>query len=148
MLKRLTREETDQAAAVLRASYDHALPSLAGRHTTDQDCWFFRERVFVDCHLWGYFDDHVLVGIIAFRAGWIDQLYILPAWQGRQIGTALLEVARGQFDRLNLWTFQRNGRARSFYERHGFVLITETDGSRNEEKEPDVMYSWQREVSR
>jgi putative acetyltransferase len=45
----------------------------------------------------------------------------------------------------DLWTFQRNKRARSFYENHGFVAISETDGSRNEEKEPDVMYSWQRE---
>jgi GNAT superfamily N-acetyltransferase len=147
MLRQLAIEETDYAASVLRASFDQALSTLAGLHTPDEDRWFFRERVFVDCHLWGYFDDHVLVGISAFREGWIDHLYVLPPWQGRQIGTALLGAARGQFDRLSLWTFQRNKVARSFYEKHGFVAIAETDGSRNEEKEPDVMYSWQREVS-
>jgi putative acetyltransferase len=144
MLRQLALEETDQAAAVLRASYDQALPTLAGLHTPDEDRWFFRERVFVESQIWGYFNDSELVGIIAFREGWIDQLYILPAWQGRRIGTALLQVAQHRFDRLSLWTFQRNKRARSFYEKHGFVAISETDGSRNEEKDPDVMYSWQR----
>lgn len=145
MLRQLAREETDQAAAVFRASFDQALPTLAGLHTPDEDRWFFRERVFVECRIWGYFNDQELVGIIAFRDGWIDQLYILPAWQGRRIGTALLQVAQDQFDRLSLWTFQRNRKARRFYERCGFVAIRETDGSRNEEKEPDVMYSWQRQ---
>jgi putative acetyltransferase len=145
MLRQLAIEETDQAAAVLRASFDHALPTLAGLHTPDEDRWFFRERVFAECQLWGYFNDRELVGIIAFREGWIDQLYILPAWQGRRIGAALLQLAKDKFDRLSLWTFQRNKSARGFYEKHGFVAMSETDGSRNEEKEPDVMYAWQRE---
>ena len=33
-------------------------------------------------------------------------------------------------------------RARLIYEKHGFVVAKETDGSRNEEKEPDVLYRW------
>lgn len=33
---------------------------------------------------------------------------------------------------------------RASFERHGFVLTRETDGSRNEEKEPDVLYIWTR----
>lgn len=145
MLRQLELSDADQAAAVFRASFDQALPTLAGRHTPDEDRWFFRNRLFVDCQVWGYLNDRELVGIIAFREGWIDQLYILPTWQGRRIGTALLQVAQQRFDRLSLWTFQRNERARSFYERHGFVAIGETDGSRNEEKDPDVLYFWQRE---
>jgi hypothetical protein len=44
---------------------------------------------------------------------------------------------------LRLWTFQRNRDARRFYERQGFTLVKETDGSANEEKEPDAMYLWQ-----
>jgi putative acetyltransferase len=81
----------------------------------------------------GHFKEQELAGIIAFREGWIDQLYILPAWQGHRIGTALLQVAQDRFDRLSLWTFQPNKRARSFYQKHGFVAVSETDGSRNEE---------------
>jgi hypothetical protein len=44
---------------------------------------------------------------------------------------------------LQLWTFQRNTAARRFYGRLGFVAVEQTDGSRNEEDEPDVRYRWQ-----
>jgi ribosomal protein S18 acetylase RimI-like enzyme len=144
LLKQLAIEDMDAAAAVHRTSFDEALPTLAGLHTPAEDRWFFRERMFPTCQLWGSFSDQELVGFIAFREGWIDQLYILPTWQGRRIGTTLLNIAQSRFDRLSLWTFQRNQNARKFYEKYGFRLVTETDGSRNEEKEPDALYLWQR----
>jgi putative acetyltransferase len=142
MLRRLELEDMDRAAAVHRASFDHALPTLAGIHTPEEDRWFFRERVFAICQLWGHLDNQELVGIIAFREGWIDQLYVLPSLQGRGIGTALLKIAQSRFPSLSLWTFQRNAAARRFYERHGFTLVKETDGSANDEKEPDALYCW------
>jgi hypothetical protein len=43
---------------------------------------------------------------------------------------------------LTLWTFQRNTAARAFYERRGFTAVELTDGSSNEESEPDVRYVW------
>ena len=132
----------DRAAAVCRASFDHAFPSLAGLHIPEKDRRFFRERVFTICQVWGYFDNSELAGVIAFREGWIDQLYVRPSSQRRGIGTALLRVAQNGAVGLSLWTFQRNKAARRFYEKHGFAAIEETDGSANEEKEPDVMYRW------
>ena len=41
-----------------------------------------------------------------------------------------------------LWVFQQNANARRFYERRGFVLVRETDGSGNEERTPDALYAW------
>jgi putative acetyltransferase len=142
MLRRLELDDMDRAATVHRASFDSALPTLTGLHTPEEDRWFFRERMFTTCELWGYFDNQDLVGIIAFREGWIDQLYVVPSSQGRGIGTALLEIARRRFSFLSLWTFQRNTNARRFYERQGFTLVRETDGSANAEKEPDALYVW------
>jgi hypothetical protein len=43
---------------------------------------------------------------------------------------------------LALYTFQVNGRARRFYERHGFAATWFGDGSANEERQPDVRYEW------
>jgi GNAT superfamily N-acetyltransferase len=120
------------------------MPWLTGLHTLDEDHWFYRERVFPTCRVWGRLDDDVLSGIIAFRDGWIEQLYVRPAAQGRGIGTELLDIAKGASERLELWTFQRNAPARRFYEARGFMLAEETDGTRNEEKEPDVRYVWTR----
>jgi GNAT superfamily N-acetyltransferase len=137
----------DAAANVHRTAFDHALPTLAGLHSPEEDRWFFRERVFKACEMWGAFDDDAMTGMLAFREDWIDQLYVLPEAQGRGLGTALLQIAQNAFDRLQLWTFQRNVPARRFYEARGFALIQQTDGARNEEKEPDALYLWTR-VSR
>jgi putative acetyltransferase len=142
MLRRLELGDMVRAAAVHRASFDDALPTLTGLHTAEEDRAYFSERVFAQCELWGHFDKQEMTGIIAFRDGWIDQLYVLPSCQGRGIGTALLEIARSRFRNLQLWTFQRNTNARQFYERKGFTLIEVTEGSGNEEKEPDALYRW------
>ncbi|OAE97507.1 acetyltransferase [Bradyrhizobium centrolobii] len=132
------------AAQVHRIAFDQAMPWLVGLHTPDEDRWFYRERVFATCRVWGCFDGDVLSGIIAFREGWIEQLYVLPAAQGRGAGTELLDVAKRACKRLELWTFQRNARARRFYEARGFTLVEQTDGARNEEREPDARYVWVR----
>ena len=100
--------------------------------------------MFKSCEVWGAEKQSKLVGIIAFRQEWIDQLYVLPDAQGHGVGSDLLEIAQGAFPSLNLWTFQRNLRARRFYEVNGFVAVRETDGAANEEKEPDVLYRWTR----
>ncbi|WP_257165716.1 GNAT family N-acetyltransferase [Bradyrhizobium sp. SRS-191] len=134
----------DASARLHRAAFDAALPWLAGLHTPDEDRWFYRERVFRDCELWGAFSGDDLAGLIALRAGWIDQLYVGPGAQGRGVGSALLDVAKLGSDRLQLWTFQRNIAARRFYERRGFLLVEETDGAHNEEREPDALYCWAR----
>jgi putative acetyltransferase len=142
MLRLLAKEDMDRAAVVYRESFDQALPTIAGLHTPEEDRRYFRERLFATCQIWGHFDDRELGGFIAFQEGWIEQFYLLPSSQGRGVGSGLLEVAKNRFSPLSLWTFQRNTRARHFYEKHGFVLVRQTDGSRNEEREPDVLYSW------
>ena len=141
-LRRLGLDDLEGAAFVHRTSFDERLPWLVGLHTPSEDRWFYRERVFPECTLWGAIESDALVGIIAFREDWIDQLYILPNAQGRGLGTSLLDLAKRQAQSLSLWTFQRNTAARRFYERRGFVVIEETDGSGNEEREPDVLYRW------
>jgi GNAT superfamily N-acetyltransferase len=144
MLRKLGLSDMAAAALVHRATFDATLPTLAGLHTPEEDRWFYERRVFVTCEMWGAWAEDRLVGIIAFRPGWIDQLYVLPGAQSRGVGRRLLAVAQAANAELRLWTFQRNRRARRFYKRHGFVRIAETDGARNEEREPDALYRWTR----
>lgn len=144
MLRVLALTDMDAAAQVHRIAFDHAMPWLVGLHTPDEDRRFYRERVFATCRIWGRFDDDVLSGIIAFSEGWVEQLYVLPIARGRGVGTELLDVAKHACERLELWTFQRNASARRFYGARGFTLVEQSDGTRNEEKEPDVRYLWTR----
>jgi putative acetyltransferase len=143
-LRRLTLNDMDAAAVVHRVSFDRALPWLAGLHTPAEDRAFYRGQVFKSCEVWGAERRSKLVGIIAYRPDWIDQLYVLPDAQGNGVGGDLLRLAQDAFPLLNLWTFQRNLCARRFYEVNGFVAVRETDGTTNEEKEPDVLYRWAR----
>ena len=144
IIRQLELADMDAAAGVHRTAFDHALPWLTGLHTPEEDRWFYRERVFTECHVHGAFEGGALAAIIAFRSDWIDQLYVLPEVQGRGVGSELLQVAKRAFDCLQLWTFQRNLSARRFYEARGFALVEETDGANNEEKEPDARYLWAR----
>lgn len=143
-IRKLALTDMDAAARVHRAAFDQALPWLTGLHTPDEDRWFYRERMFATCTLWGAFEDEAMTGVIACHDDWIEQLYVLPAAQGRGVGSALLEMAKTGSERLQLWTFRRNAPARRFYEARGFAAVEETDGSGNEEKEPDVRYLWTR----
>ena len=144
MLRKLDLADMDVAAQVHRTAYDHALPWLSGRHTPQEDRWFFRERLYRTSQLWGAFVGAQMTGIIAFREDWIDQLYVLPGSQQRGIGTLLLQIAQRALPRLYLWAFQRNVQARTFYAKRGFLLVEETDGAHNDEKEPDALYLWTR----
>lgn len=142
--RRLNLYHLRDAAAVMRASYDDRLPWLASRHSPEEDVAFFRDRLFPTHELWGAFDCDAMVGVLAFSKGWVDQLYVRPGQHGRGIGAALLDIAKAANTELSLRTFQANTTACTFYERHGFIAIETTDGSTNEEREPDVLYQWRR----
>jgi ribosomal protein S18 acetylase RimI-like enzyme len=84
-----------------------------------------------------------IVGVLSLSATVVDQLYLAPAWIGRGLGTRLLDLAKARRpDGLDLYCFQDNGRARRFYEHHGFEAIAFGDGSGNEERQPDIRYAW------
>jgi GNAT superfamily N-acetyltransferase len=117
------------------------LPFLPELHTPDEDLQFFRETVFAQCEVW-VAGDAAIDGFIAFRAGWIDHLYVRPDRQRTGIGTALLTQAMQTYPLLWLWTFQRNETAIRFYVARGFREIERTDGARNEEREPDLLMEW------
>jgi GNAT superfamily N-acetyltransferase len=83
------------------------------------------------------------VAVLVLDGDWIDQLYVLPAWTGRGVGSRLVGLAKERRPAgLQLWTFVTNVGAQRFYRRHGFVVAETTDGSANEEKAPDLRLVW------
>jgi GNAT superfamily N-acetyltransferase len=83
----------------------------------------------------------------ALSPGWVEHLAIHPDFQGRGLGQALMARAMAPGQPLQLWTFQRNDRARRFYERLGFAPVRFTDGAKNMECQPDVLYAWSGHVA-
>lgn len=87
-----------------------------------------------------------VVGLLVLDQGFVSQLYLDPPWQGRGIGDRFVMLAKKRYpDGLEMWTFQVNGPTQRFYERHGFIAVERTDGSGNEEHEPDIRYVWRPE---
>jgi GNAT superfamily N-acetyltransferase len=121
------------------------LPYLPQQHSRDEVMGFFLETVWPKSRVWvAQTEDGMITGFAAKTPGWLDHLYILPDYQGSGIGRDLLELAREGEAAMQLWTFQKNARARRFYENRGFRLLRETDGAGNMEKEPDALYGWTR----
>jgi len=135
--------EARKVADVWLRSRRAAVPSIPPPVHDDDDvrAWF-EDVVLPKEDTWVLDGDADIVGLLVLDGAWLDQLYVDPAWTGRGLGSTLLEFAKAaRPDGLDLWTFQANERARRFYERHGFVSVSETHGD-NEEGAPDVRYHW------
>jgi pimeloyl-ACP methyl ester carboxylesterase/ribosomal protein S18 acetylase RimI-like enzyme len=155
----LRRAEARDAAAVAEvylgafgAVYDFPLV-----HTADEVRTWIREVVVARAETWvveqaplrdltevaaGRAEGEI-VGFMSLGDADLDQLYVRPGSWGRGHGGRLLALAMTRRPGgLELYTFQVNARARSFYERHGFAIVDLDDGRRNEERQPDVRYRW------
>ena len=85
-------------------------------------------------------------GFMAQDGQKIHALYLRPQARGRGHGARLLDRAKSQSARIELWTFQANTGARAFYAREGFREVEFTDGAGNDEKQPDVRLVWEQDT--
>ncbi len=141
-LVQATIEDMPEVARLFRTSRESELPYLPKLHTPEEDLEFFSNVMFPNSRIDLLKDKDKLLGFVCFDADWIHHLYLLPEAIGKGYGAQLLKSARTNKTSMQLWAFKRNERAIKFYEKHGFRIIKETDGSENEEKEPDVLMQW------
>lgn len=142
-IRRATDTDAEAVAEVWLRSFATALPTVRRAHTDEQVRSWFREVVVPDRETWVATAGITTVAMMVLDDDELDQLYVDPEYQGNGIGAELVTLAKRRHPTgLTLWTFQVNQAARSFYERHGFTAVEHTDGSRNEEREPDVRYIW------
>ncbi|HEX5468279.1 MAG TPA: GNAT family N-acetyltransferase [Gaiellaceae bacterium] len=89
-----------------------------------------------------------VIGFFALSDDLLYHLYVYPDLQGRGAGSMLFDrVKELRPSGFRLWVFQRNVQARRFYEHRGLRVVELTDGSGNEEREPDARYEWRPEPS-
>ena len=94
-------------------------------------------------HFYIAFDDDVPCGLVSFGNSRdenmsdyaeIVAIYTLQSYWGKGIGEKLMkftlsEIKKQGFQNVMLWVFEQNARARSFYEKHGFVFDGTFKGS-------------------
>ena len=141
-LRRASEADAAAVAEVWLASFTAALPTVTRVHSDDDVRGWIRTHLVPATECWVAVDGGYVVAMMALSPGWIDQLYVAPAYQGHGVGSALVRRAQEGAESLQLWTFQVNAPARAFYARHGFREVELTDGATNEEREPDVRLLW------
>jgi GNAT superfamily N-acetyltransferase len=136
-------DDIDAIADVFVASFA-GLTFLPRLHTETETRRWIRTEMVPRHEVWVAEVEGEIVGFAALSGDLLGHLYVHPDAQGRGVGTALLGLVKAERPSgFRLWTFQRNEGARRFYERHGCALVQLTDGSGNEEQEPDALYVWQ-----
>jgi aspartate racemase len=145
-LRLATAADAADIAELYLASRADALPFVRSPHSDDEIRAWVPQVLLPRSETWVAVARNVIVGFLAREGEDLDQLYLLPGWYRHGIGSRLLAKAKARSPGgLHLYTFQRNTRARAFYEKHGFVIDNMNDGSRNEENEPDIHYIWRGE---
>jgi putative acetyltransferase len=139
-------QDTDisQVVSLWYGTWHATFPDL--RHPDPISAWEqrFREDLTRRGATWVAEEAGHIVGflVVAVQDNYLDQLFVDPASHGQGIGTALLHKAKELCPQgLSLQTLQRNGQARRFYERHGFVAGRRGVNPRN--GQPMVEYRWQ-----
>jgi GNAT superfamily N-acetyltransferase len=136
VIRRATEQDVDAIVAIFEPSFA-TLDFLPQLHTHDENVAFFR-RCIVEGEAYLFGD-----GFSILSNDLLSHLYVHPRSFGTGIGHALFEHAETRRpDGFDFWVFQQNQRARRFYEAQGATAVEFTDGSRNEERTPDVRYEW------
>lgn len=135
--------DADAIADIHTAARCEAMPWLPVLHTDAETREWVASIVLPNQDVWVAEADGEVVGYVSLEGDELNDLYVRPGWQGQGIGGTMLAKAKSiSPGELALWAFQRNTGARRFYERHGFALVELTDGTGNEEREPDARYRW------
>jgi GNAT superfamily N-acetyltransferase len=143
-LKKAEIDDAKEIATLFKLTRKNNLPYLPQLHTPKEDLEFFKKAIKNEYVVLAQIENK-LIGFCSFNNGWLNHLYVLPAFQGQGVGGTLLRYSKARNKELNLWVFQKNNKAISFYEKNGFKLVMYTDGSANEEKEPDAHLVWHNE---
>ena len=143
MIRPISPDEYPISAEIFLSARKTAMPWLKSPHSDDDVRGWFRDHYPHRYRTFVAEVDGETVGFAGVSEGWLDHLYLLPTHWRQGLGQQLFErVTEEEPSGFVFWVFQKNERARRFYESLGCKLIEETDGQGNMELEPDCRYEW------
>lgn len=132
-IRNCRENETETMLAIINSAAE------AYRGAIPADCWHepympaaqLQSEIAAGIKFVGYEVDGVLAGVMGIQpvrnVDLIRHAYVLPAYQGRGVGSALIAYLRAQtFRPMLVGTWTAATWAIRFYERHGFQLVPET----------------------
>lgn len=95
-------------------------PEFTALHTPERQQAYLKEKLDSGSRIF-MLDDDEPVGIVSVTGSLIEDLYVLPEYQRRGYGTALLHYAIRQCESIPvLWILENNPGAARLYRREGF----------------------------
>ena len=140
-LRQATTQDAVACATILQDWLDQTdwVPNM---HTRAETIGFVRDKLIAKNEtIVATFGDGPVCGFLSREGAFVSTLYVAADARSKGVGSALLDRAKTQSPRLNLWTFVANDAARRFYARHDFRELRRTDGD-NEEGLPDILLEW------
>jgi putative acetyltransferase len=143
VIRRATPEDAPALADIHVRARSESMSYLPDTHSPEEVLAWIKEVMPQHEEVWVAEDEGRVIGFFALSDDLLYHLYVYPELQGRGAGSALFDVVKElRPDGFRLWVFQRNTQAREFYEHRGMRVVELTDGSGNEEREPDALYEW------
>jgi len=142
-LRRAAPEDAPALTDIHVRARRECMSYLPENHTPQEILEWVREVLLTNEEVWVAEREGRVVGFLALSDDVLYHLYVYPELHGQGAGSELFaRVQELRPDGFRLWVFQRNTQAREFYEHRGMRVIELTDGSENEEREPDALYEW------
>jgi putative acetyltransferase len=143
VIRRATPEDAPALADIHVRARSESMSYLPDTHSPEEVLAWIKEVMPQHEEVWVAEDEGRVIGFFALSDDLLYHLYVYPELQGQGAGSALFDVVKElRPDGFRLWVFQRNTQAREFYEHRGMRVVELTDGSGNEEREPDALYEW------
>ncbi len=145
VVRSASAEDAEAVADLYTAARAHAVPQMPpALHSNAEDRAFFAGKLAEpDFQVWLAESGGELLGFAACTPTWLDGLYVRPDLTGQGVGSLLLDVVEATHrEGYELWVFESNTGARRLYQRRGLVEVERTDGSANEERQPDIRMAW------
>jgi GNAT superfamily N-acetyltransferase len=128
IFKPYTPEVLMPLSELWHASWLSSDPDVFPDDTPERLVGVIQDNLTKGWHVTLAYEDIELIAFLAIlpQESWLDQLFVAPKHQGKNIGLALLELAKATIpDGFKLRTAKSNVNARRFYLRHGLREIGE-----------------------
>ncbi|CAH2600439.1 GNAT family N-acetyltransferase [Rhodovastum atsumiense] len=143
ILRPASPADASQVAEVDLAARSAALPDVDCVHSPEEIRQWIAESLIPSGGVFVAEQGGRIVGYIAVRDSWVDQLHVRPTHWRHGVGTLLLRLVQERHPHgLTCYCFRCNSRARMFYEHHGFTAIGLSDEEADAQEQPDILYSW------
>jgi ribosomal protein S18 acetylase RimI-like enzyme len=132
----------DAVARLWHDIFINTHPHLTSHRDLEGYRYILREHVLIECDQTVATDDLSVIGFLALKPNFIDQLYVSRDYQARSIGSKSVKIAKDAYpDELWLFTLASNKRAIRFYNKHGFEILSNSIAP--DEGILDVRMIWQ-----